>query len=552
MLKKIIFLVSFTFVLGVALMSVAKAADPDLVGWWRFDEGSGTTATDFSGYGNNGTLRGDTAWVTGHLGKALKFDGVDDFVEVPHAEILTADNEVTVMAWINTERYDAPNGEAWQGILSKSNDPRSYSFYTEASGTLHFSAAGYGPLSTPDVPLNEWVHVCGMVIGGQVAFYINGETAGLSGSGIILPGTADTANVVIGRTQEGVNRSFLGMIDDVRIYMRGLTQQEVQLAMAGEGVPQAFGPSPANGAMHPDTWVTMSWKAGDYAVSHDVYMGGNFDDVNDATHESDTFRGNQGSLYLVAGFAGFPYPDGLVPGTTYYWRVDEVNDLNPDSPWKGEVWSFMVPPKTAYFPDPANGAEFVALDAKLKWTAGIGAKFHYIVFGKDFDQVSNTAMGAPNGTTTYNPGKLDLAKTYYWRVDEFDGLQTHKGDVWSFTTLGAVSGPDPADGAVNVKPPMVLGWDAGAVAASHEVYFGTDADAVKNATKSSPEYKGPKALGEESYDPGKLALTTTYYWRIDEVNGTNPDSPWEGNVWSFTTGDFFVIDDFEDYDAGAN
>jgi len=88
------------------------------------------------------------------------------------------------------------------------------------------------------------------------------------------------------------------------------------------------------------------------------------------------------------------------------------------------------------------------------------------------------------------------------------------------------------------------------VAASHEVYFGADANAVANATKSSPEYKGPKALGEESYDPGKLMLNTAYYWRIDEINDVNPDSPWAGNVWSFTTGDFFVIDNFEDYDAG--
>ncbi|MHC4437928.1 MAG: hypothetical protein ACYS3S_11250, partial [Planctomycetota bacterium] len=90
------------------------------------------------------------------------------------------------------------------------------------------------------------------------------------------------------------------------------------------------------------------------------------------------------------------------------------------------------------------------------------------------------------------------------------------------------------------------------VAASHEVYFGSDPDTVKNATKASPEYQGPKALGEESYDPGKLALTTTYYWRIDEVNAINPDSPWAGNVWSFTTGDYFVIDDFEGYDTGEN
>ncbi|HCO96194.1 MAG TPA: hypothetical protein DIU00_20015, partial [Phycisphaerales bacterium] len=90
-------------------------------------------------------------------------------------------------------------------------------------------------------------------------------------------------------------------------------------------------------------------------------------------------------------------------------------------------------------------------------------------FGEDFDEVSSAAAGVPNGTANYNPGPLNLAKTYYWRVDEFDGIETYKGEVWSFTTEGAVSGPNPADGAVDVKPTVVLGWDAGAVAASHEV-----------------------------------------------------------------------------------
>jgi len=58
------------------------------------------------------------------------------------------------------------------------------------------------------------------------------------------------------------------------------------------------------------------------------------------------------------------------------------------------------------------------------------------------------------------------------------------------------------------------GWNPGAVAASHEVYFGADADAVENATKTSPEYKATKALGDESCDAGKLGLNTTYNWRI--------------------------------------
>ena len=314
--------------------------------------------------------------------------------------------------------------------------------------------------------------------------------------------------------------------------------------------PQARNPNPLDGTLHPDTWVTLDWLPGDFAASHDVFLGDNFDDVNNGT--GDTFRGNQTSTLYIAGFPGYAYPEGLVPGTTYYWRIDEINEAEPNSPWKGYVWSFTVPPKTAYFPEPIDGAQFVNLDTQLQWTAGFGAKLHYVVFGEDFDEVSNAAAGIPNGITTYTPGPLKLAKTYYWRIDEFDGAGTYKGDVWSFTTLGAASGANPANGAVNVKPTVVLSWDAGAVAASHEVYFGTDADAVKNATKNSSEYKGPKALGEESYEPGKLTLNTAYYWRIDEINSVNPDSPWAGNVWSFTTGDFFVIDDFEDYDAGDN
>jgi hypothetical protein len=312
----------------------------------------------------------------------------------------------------------------------------------------------------------------------------------------------------------------------------------------------AMNPNPADGAMYMNTWVNLAWMPGDFAVSHNVYFGESFDDVNNGT--GDTFRGNQIEAFYFVGFPGYAYPDGLVNGTTYYWRIDEVNDADPNSPWKGDVWSFTVPPKTAYLPNPVDGAELVELNVQLTWIAGYGAKLHYIVFGEDFDNVNNADMGTATGLASYSPGPLKLAKTYYWRVDESDGTTTYKGEVWSFTTEGAVSGPNPANGAIDVSPTQILTWDAGAIAASHEVYFGTDADAVKNATKASSEYKGPKALGQESYDPGKLSLTTTYYWRIEEVNDINPDSPWTGNVWSFTTGNFFVIDDFELYDANDN
>jgi len=87
----------------------------------------------------------------------------------------------------------------------------------------------------------------------------------------------------------------------------------------------------------------------------------------------------------------------------------------------------------------------------------------------------------------------------------------------------------------------------GVYADSHQVYFGTDKEAVKNADTSAPEYKATGNLGSESYDAGQLEWDTTYYWRIDEANNANADSPWTGPLWGFTTANFLIVDDFESY-----
>ena len=77
MCSKLICLASLVLVLGPLLSGVTNAADPNLVGWWRLDESSGTTAHDSSGNGNDGTLRGGTQWQPGNgqVGGALEFNG---------------------------------------------------------------------------------------------------------------------------------------------------------------------------------------------------------------------------------------------------------------------------------------------------------------------------------------------------------------------------------------------------------------------------------------------------------------------------------------------
>jgi len=187
---------------------------------------------------------------------------------------------------------------------------------------------------------------------------------------------------------------------------------------------KAYKPAPANGAAHPDTWATLSWRMGACAASHDVYFGENFDDVNDGT--GGTFRGNQTETSFAVG----------------------SHDLDPNSPWKGDIWSFTVPPETAYNPNPADGAIHRDTWVSLEWSAGAYAVSHNVYFGDNFDDVNDGAGGTFQSHQTEtsftvglpgspHPGGLAPGATYYWRIDQIVGMgraaKTLKGDVWSFT-----------------------------------------------------------------------------------------------------------------------
>jgi len=542
MCRKLIFLVSFVLVPGLVLTRGAKG---ELVGWWRLDEGSGTIAYDSSTYGRDGSFQGNPQWVAGKIGGALEFDG-DDHVVVPDAADINPES-ITMATWVyfndvsGRQDFVSRNDDYAFSLGGNPMNGKIWAIITTAGDWLDVGG------ETP-IELERWYHVALTYDADtkMLTLYLDGEKDG--------EGSAPTGmehrlggSLTIGTYQ---TRYLEGRLDEIKIWDEALSADEIQFAMRGEGYPFAFGPEPADCAYHEDTWVNLSWKPGSFAVSHDVYIGENFDDVNAGAEG--TFISNQAETFIVVGFPGFPFPDGLVPGTTYYWRIDEVNDTEPNSPWKGPVWSFTVPPKTAYYPIPADGAEQVDPDVTLSWTGGFGAKLHTIYFGDSFDEVNNATGGLPQGATTYAPGTLELEKVYYWRVDEFDAVETYKGDVWGFTTPGAVATLNPSNGALDVKQIQVLSWLPGDHAASHEVYLGTDKQAVRNADTSSPEYKGTMDLGAESYDPGKLEWDTTYYWRIDEVNNVNPSSPWVGLIWSFTTANFLIVDDFEYYNIGNN
>jgi len=553
-------LIGSTFLVLVLALVLTSTVQADLVGHWKFDEGSGTTISDSSGYGNNGTIVDNpvwnTKWITGVGGSAMEFYGVGtvygngDYVKIGHSASLDITGPTSIALWIRPDADD-PEGKGTETApMAKALDPgwswqvrygwggpQPYMAFTFNTSPRAWAFVG------KKLARYEWCHISCAYDGTTLKAYLNGKQTDSTPMGRI---TSSQTPILIG--SDGWGCDWIGAIDDVRIYNHALSESEILGTMAGQVWPYAYGPNPEDGAIVMDTWVNLSWKPGGLAVSHDVYLGDNRGDVEQATHDSAVFRGNQTGTFFVAGFPGFAYPNGLVPGTTYFWRIDEVNAAEPNSPWKGPIWRFSIPPKTAYNPVPADGAEFVGPDnVTLTWTPGFGAKLHHVYLGTSLADVEAGAPGAykgPLGVARFGPTKLESEKVYYWRVDEFDGTATYKGGIWAFTTPGAAGNPKPANGASGVQMTAKLSWTPATTATSHQVYFGTDKDAVRNATTASPEYKGSKAKGSETYDPGKLAWYTPYYWRVDAVYAT---STVKGLVWSFTTADFLLVDDFESY-----
>jgi hypothetical protein len=473
MCKRLICLTSFLLML-LLIRNAAAQLDPASVTTghvYLLDNVAGSQVSDDSANNNNGTIVGDPQIVDGLGSQALQFDGIDDGVDIPDSQYINVTGgpfgNRTAIAVFKCDDVDKPGK---QTIFEEGGTTRGSVFYV-SEGQLYAAAWNRAEytwngawLSTP-ISSNAW-HAVAMVIrdgteaveDDKFEMWLDGQLIAKAPGGHIHN---HSDNIAIGYTRQNTvfhdgNASptdghyFQGVIDEVWILNDALTEAELS-QWIGKPWPYAFRPDPEDGAVYEGTWVTLSWTPGQLTDSHDVYMGDNFDDVNEATRDSELFRGNQDTDFYVAGFPGFAYPEGLVPGTTYYWRIDEVNDADPNSPWKGDVWSFSVPFNTAYDPAPVDGAQFVNPDdVTLTWVPGFGAKLHYVYFGDDFDQVSNATGGLPVTEITYNPGVLELDKSYYWRVDEFDGFTTHKGDTWSFSTIPVVPMTD--------DPSLVLWW----------------------------------------------------------------------------------------------
>jgi hypothetical protein len=520
-----------------------------LEGYWPFDG----DAQDFSGNERHGTPVAGAHFISnGVHGGALELDGTDDYVSVDGYKGIMGP-PWTLACWIQTTAGAEPEMLSWgsEGGGLKVE-------FRLHDGRLRIEHGNGNNRSETIVNDGQWHHVAAVLpedgLMEDVQFYVDGEPGGTFqiGNGTNPFITAVGIDLNIGRSGPRADRYFTGLIDEVRMYNRPLTQDEVRQTMeisAAGSNPLASSPTPADGSRNEDTWVNLIWRPGVFAVSHDIYLGDNFDHVNDGA--GDTFRGNQATTLYLAGFPGFAYPDGLVPGTTYYWRIDEVNEADPNSPWKGDVWSFTVPSIKAYDPNPADGFEFADPATSLSWEPGMNAKLHSVYFGDNADDVANAAGALPQLSATYDPGPLDAGKTYYWRVDEFDGAETHTGDLWSFTTI-----PDIPIGDPNLLVLYKLDEAQGSTTvdssghASHGTLMGTSGWTIPGLVGESAlnfGQNGYVAIRNLTYEGDAYAESTVCCWMRTENQGTqilasfDPDHYWRLAIDSYGAG-FGLID----------
>jgi hypothetical protein len=422
MCKTSVRLLSCLLVLGMVGVTLGE-----LVGQWKFDEGSGAVASDSSGNNHQGKILGTPDWIAGHgdTGSALLFTpGVCTGVDTGVYDPTKGTGKFTVALWAfwdgtGTFQHFLTKSNGW-GTTTMMFQIELWGAHTEATYTDRVGIS-FDPASVPFsvMPKNEWAHLAFVFDGVNLRLYLNGIDE--EGPKALTIGPNVGAPVLLGVDFDG-GRVFHGILDDVRIYSHALTAEEVEAICPPSRAAKA--PNPADGA----TGVQMPlfrWVAGYKSSLHEVYIG-TTPDLGPADLAGP--RTPMTMLYYAA---------GLKPGTTYYWRVDEI-EADGTTVNKGNVWSFTTQALTAYLPSPADKGADVGLAPTLTWQPGQAALKHHLFFSDNLDAVTQGAAGADKGLltdTTFAAGPLESVTTYYWRVDETvaDG-SVKTGPVWSFTT----------------------------------------------------------------------------------------------------------------------
>jgi fibronectin type 3 domain-containing protein len=292
---------------GASTNSVQVSAIPStvvsgLIGYWKFDEGSGVIASDSSGNNNFGVLAASPTWVTpGKVGpSALQFNAASlQSVSVSDSASLDQTQGLSITAWIKASDW---NGN--RRLVQKGDSDNQYRLLVE-NGVFKFDLTGVGTLTTALPPTGSYVHVAGTWNGSTMAIYFNGVLkASLAATG--TNATTTDSLTIAGKNGSGTAGDyFQGTMDDVRVYNRGLSVSEIAVVMALPlGIPQGVT------ALATNAQVSLTWTPVSGATSYHV--------------KRSTISGTNYSILATPSVSN--YTDlGVTNGTTYYYVISALN-----------------------------------------------------------------------------------------------------------------------------------------------------------------------------------------------------------------------------------
>ena len=369
-------------------MEAVTITDPSLVGYYKLDGEVWGTVFDYSGYGNHGSLVGDMEYVAGYEGNALDFDGVGDYVDFGNPATYPAGTSArTMCAWAKTDSVAA----GWSWIAAYGSPGTSQAMFIGRNGADLFGG-GYGD----DISLvgfwdiGVWHHIC---------LTYDGATARLYADGLEVNSMAKNWDLVrsmarLGRQVNSAAEFWNGLVDEMRIYDRALSQGEIDHLM---DVTKAWDPRPADGEVDVALGSKLTWKGGMDAgtgseyTEFDVYFSTSFEEVDSE------------SIAPVPISGANEYTPTFSHYDRCYWKVNEIGS----SVVTGDVWSF----KAIY--NPANVA-----DPRLKlWLQLDGDPCDSSGHGRD-----GTEIGGP----VYVPG-YDGEAIYLDGVDDYVDVEYSVG-----------------------------------------------------------------------------------------------------------------------------
>jgi len=599
-----LFRVCCVLMLGLFAVDADARLSESLIAYYPLD---GDTR-DATGNGHDGEIVGDPQTVPGMFGDALEFDGMDDYVLVAGYVPVSGADDRAVTVWVKMVTTDV------QGIISWGQNAGQSKWVVRLSpkGQIRLEIEGAAIKGNSRLADGEWHHIAasftndGTPALGDVDLYADGNLQNHANQGLQI-NTSETGNLEIGRNLKN-DGFFEGAIDEVKIYDRALTADEIIEDM--EGPPSysfTTNPYPADGDGDVSRSVVLSWTPSNPANKQNVYFGADIYTVSQADTDN--------SLGVLA--SRDQDPNSFTPleflefDKTYYWRVDEINSFDL-AVFRGDVWQFTVEPfaypvenilatASSSITDrgPENTANGSGLDQNgllhdkiadgTMWLSDltldqptwidfefdkihklhemwiwnyndtteptIGSGFKDVTIEYSVDGIDYTTLGETHEFARA-PGMPDYAHN---TTIAFDGTparyvrltpKSNWGDILTQYGLSEVRFLSiPVQARKPYPAPGVVDMDTNTI-----LSWTAGREAVTHDVYLSAD---PQAVAEgtalvstgdqTSYSFASLDLGTTYYWRIDEVNDTQTPAVWRGDVWEFRTHEFIAIDDFESY-----